>query len=438
MVSAIESRPPMRLNLSLKVRFSAAVLLVALVSSAGFYYAVDRVIELIEFEVQEQALGREVEAIRRQIAGAEVAPLASGRTRVFVVHTEADMEQVPPPLRKLQPGARREFKQGGRRYIGARQDIGETRVWVAQDIEEIEQLEHRLVKLAWVLITLALVVAGLVGLLLARAVTRPVTRLAQAVTSLTPEHSGVRIGNYGGDPEINRIAEAFDRFLDRLDAFVARERAFTDQASHELRTPVAIIDSASELLKRSPNLDTQALERVARIQRAAAQMHSLIEALLFLARSGGGLKREPIELGAVLQEACDGYRQLLTGRDLTLACETPGNAIVMAPRGMLLCVINNLVGNAISYTQRGEVSVKLGEQCFVVEDSGPGIAEQDLPRIFELGFRGYQSRGSGLGLHIVHRICEQLSWRIEVENGEVAGARFTVWFAPSSTAASQA
>ncbi|MDZ4077862.1 MULTISPECIES: HAMP domain-containing sensor histidine kinase [Hydrocarboniphaga] len=419
----------MRLKLSLRVRFSAAVLFVAVLLSAGFYYAVDRAIELIEFEVQEQALSREVDAIHRQVTGA-VSPVSS-RTRVFIVQSDADLENVPPPLHELRPGARREFKLDGRRYIGTRRDIGETRVLVAQDIEEIELLEHRLVNLATVLISIALLIAAVVGLLLARAVIKPVTRLAQAVTSLSPEHPGARIGSSGGDPEIDRIAEAFDRFLDRLDTFVTRERAFTDQASHELRTPVAIIDSASELLKRSPNLDPQSLERVARIQRAAAQMHSLIEALLFLARADGGSKSEPIELGAVLQDACDGYRQLLTGRDLTLTCETPAAVTVMAPRGMLLCVINNLVGNAISHTQQGEVSVRLDAQCFVVQDSGPGIAEQDLPRIFEMGFRGCQSRGSGLGLHIVHRICEQLNWRIEVASGQSTGARFTVWFGPS-------
>ena len=422
----------MRPRLNLKVRFSVAVLLVALVSSAGFYYAVDRVIQLIEFEVQTQALDREIDAIRQQTADADTAQPASKRTLVFVVHSDADLENVPQRIRKLQPGGRREFRIDGRRYIGARQDVGETRVWVAQDIDEIEALEHQLVNFAGILITVALVIAGLVGLLLARAVTKPVSRLTQAVTSLAPEHTGERIGSSSGDAEIDRIAEAFDRFLDRLDAFVARERAFTDQASHELRTPVAIIDSASELLQRSPGLDPQSRERVARIQRAAAQMHSLIEALLFLARSDGGMKREPIELGSVLQEACDGYRQLLTGRELTLSCETPISASVLAPRGMVLCIINNLVGNAISHTQRGEISVSLESKSFVVQDSGPGIAEQDLPRIFEMGFRGYQSRGSGLGLHIVHRICEQLSWRIEVESAQSAGARFTVWFDTSA------
>ena len=101
------------------------------------------------------------------------------------------------------------------------------------------------------------------------------------------------------------IAAAFDDYMDRLERVLEREQAFTEDASHELRTPLAIISSAAELLAEEPALSAAGVERVLRIRRAANQMQSLIEALLFLARGEPGGRQQPCALDQIVREAAE-------------------------------------------------------------------------------------------------------------------------------------
>lgn len=417
----------MRLRLGLRARFVAALLSVAVLLSAGYYYSVHRIVELVEIELQQRALDRELEEFADQLARSPGSELPQRlRMRAYVVHDERELESLPERLRDLRPGQHRELMIDGHRYQAARRDVGSLRLILAHDIEDIEALERRLVALAWFIVGAGLLVAAAVGVLLARAVTRPVSRLAALVTGLDPTRRGQRVDDPADDPEIGRIAVAFDRFLVRLDEYVSREQAFTDEASHELRTPLAIVDSATQLLKRQNAHDASTQQRLARIERATAQMHSLIEALLFLARADGGLAQEPVALDTLLQEVCDGHRELLGGRDLSLSCEVTAPQTVQAPRGMVLCVLNNLLGNAIRHTAQGRIEVCLQPGCIRIRDTGSGIPDEDLPHIFELGYRGRQSRGSGLGLHLVRRICDRLGWRIDVQSAAGTGTEFRV------------
>lgn len=416
----------------MRARLVVALLAMAVLLSGAFYYAAHRLFLWVEEDLRVHLLDRELaqtlDLLRRE---PDVQVPARDDQRVYVIDDAAALDALPPRLRSLEPGRPREMHLDGHTFQAKRQDLGSRRVIVAMDIQDVESLEAQMVRVALAVIALCLLVALLVALLLARTVLGPVRQLAAAVTALDPARRGQRVEETSGDPEMRRIAVAFDQFLDRLDAYVSRERAFTDQASHELRTPLATIDSAAQLLRRHTPPGDAATAWVARIERSVAQMHSLIEALLFLARADGGLAQDEVMLDTLLLEACEAHQSQLEGRDLQLTCQIEASRSLRAPRGMVLCVINNLLGNAIRHTVRGPIHVRLEAGCIVVQDSGPGVPVEDVPHIFELGYRGKSSRGQGLGLYLVRRVCERLGWRIQYA-GDGRGACFRVWLEPRS------
>jgi signal transduction histidine kinase len=271
----------------------------------------------------------------------------------------------------------------------------------------------------------ALGLSAVIGIALSRAVMRPVTELANDVSHLDPSRRNERLGNRFSNREVGVIAAALDDYMDRLDGVLEREQAFTEDASHELRTPLAIIASAAELLAEDPELAPAARERVLRIRRASGQMQSLIEALLFLARGEPGGAAQPCALDQVVKEAVEGVAAAAATKSLQLNVEVEPVEVAGAPV-MIACVVNNLLLNAVNFTQRGTIHVKLTPTEFTVRDTGIGIPPTDLSRIFERRYRGAQSRGLGLGLYLVSRICQRLGWTIEISSAEGKGTTFRV------------
>jgi signal transduction histidine kinase len=294
----------------------------------------------------------------------------------------------------------------------------------------LEQLEERFIALAAACALVSWLAAIALALWLAQRVMRPVSQLADLVKEWRPGDHQRRLTPQFGDQEIGMIATAFDGFIERMEAFVAREQAFTEDASHELRTPLAVIDSASQLLADDPQLPATARERVQRILRAVQQMQMLIEALLFLAREDGQHASEEMALHQLVADIADNHRELIGSKSLELALSTIPT-VLRAPRGMANCVISNLLLNAIHYTERGRIEVRVEPGRLSVQDTGIGIPPQDLERIFERRFRGTQSRGLGLGLYLVKRICDRLDWQVEVTSRSEQGARFDLFFSPN-------
>jgi signal transduction histidine kinase len=254
---------------------------------------------------------------------------------------------------------------------------------------------------------------------------RPVTELANDVSHLDPSRRNERLGNRFSNREVGVIAAAFDDYMDRLDGVLEREQAFTEDASHELRTPLAIIASAAELLAEEPELAPAARERVLRIRRASGQMQSLIEALLFLARGESGGAAQPCALDQIVREAVEVVAAGAAVKSLQLNVDVEPVVVAGAPV-MIACVVNNLLLNAVNFTQEGTIDITLTPTEFTVRDTGIGIPPKDLSRIFERRYRGAESRGLGLGLYLVSRICQRLGWTIETSSAEGKGTTFRV------------
>lgn len=399
------------------------------ISTAGYYYAVAQFIEFLEAELRDNTLLGELDNFARHYVRDPLTPgpRAAGLSS-YVLPLGADENLLPESLRRLPPGAHDDLRVDGREVAVARQDVNGARVFVVMDMEPVEALEARFIGLAWACALISWSAAVVLALWLAQKVLRPVSELAQRVGELHPGDDGPRLSPQFDDKEIGVIAAAVDRFMDRMNAFVSREQAFTEDASHELRTPLTVIDSATQLLSDDAQLSPSARERVQRIARAVQQMQMLMEALLFLAREEGGYASERLGLDALVGEVMDSHRDSIGSKPLELVLHAVP-ATLRAPRGMAVCVIGNLLANAIHYTERGRIDLHVEPGLLRVCDTGIGIPPEDLDHIFERRFRGAQSRGLGLGLYLVKRVCDRLGWTLRVSSATGAGTQFEVRFA---------
>lgn len=417
-------------RLSLKSRFVIASLLLVSISTAGYFVAVIQFLEFLEAELLGVELVEEMDDFAHdyQRDPGAYGPHAAGLSS-YVVPAGAADGLLPAPLRPLPTGLHDDIFIDGREVAVARADVNGARLYVVLDTEPLERLEERFIALAMACALASWLVAIALALWLAQRVMRPVSQLADRVREWHPGDHQRRLTPQFGDQEVGAIATAFDGFIERMAAFVAREQAFTEDASHELRTPLAVIDSASQLLADDPQLPPAARERVQRILRAVEQMRTLIEALLFLAREDEEYRSEELPVHQLVTEIADHHRAAVRAKRLELSISTVPT-MLRAPRGMATCVIGNLLLNAIHYTERGRIEVRVEPGRLSVQDTGIGIPPQDLEHIFERRFRGTQSRGLGLGLYLVKRICDRLGWRVEVTSRSGQGTRFDVLFPP--------
>lgn len=419
----------MKIRDSLRSRFVAAILLVVVLLSASFYLAVSHFIEYLEQELIGERLQQELLVFADEYRhAADEASRPSANTRRYLARSAQD--PLPAPLATLSPGTHDDIRIDGQTYHVGRQDIDGARLFVAIEMDPVERLEHRLFVLTVTCSLLGLALSWLLARMLYGLVIRPVEQLAGLVAVSEPSSSPPQLASHFDHREMGIIASAFDRYAARAAQFIERERAFTEDASHEIRTPLTAILGAAQLLAADKQLDERAQRRVQRIRRASLQMRQTVDALLSLARGeqADGAEVEDCALDQVLTEVCQLRRETLVDSpvSLDLAIEAPQR--VRAPAALVSSLIDNLIANAIAHAAQGRVQVRLQHGLLSVEDTGSGIAAEDLPRIFEHGYRGPSSRGFGLGLSLVARIAQRLGWRVAVSSRAGAGARFEVCF----------
>ncbi len=276
----------------------------------------------------------------------------------------------------------------------------------------------------------------LVGWWAASRVMSPVSELAQRLKESGRSAQPEALASHFPDDEVGQLAGALDEYAARLTEVVQRDREFNADVSHELRTPLAVIRGATELLLARPDLDARTQVRLRRIQRAEQQCTDLISALLLLSREerGHGI----CDVAKVVEQLLDMHRAQLGGKSLELRMEGEGGLVVDAPEAAVAVALGNLIGNAVKYTQQGEVVVRLHADAVEVADSGPGLSAEEAARLFERGYRGAHaehSQGAGIGLSIVRRLCKLYGWDVRVVPGAERGVVATLTFAAPTFAA---
>lgn len=302
---------------------------------------------------------------------------------------------------------------------------------------------HAISLLGWLLaaaVPVFIVAAAAGGYWLSRKALSPVDRITERARTIGVGNLSARLEVPETHDELQRLTETWNGMLARLEAAVTRISRFTADASHELRTPVAIIRLAAENALRKPRSDSEYRSAIEKIQRESESMTQLIEDLLFLARADaeeGTASLELVELRSLVDDVCSDLRPLAAAKQLDLQCELPANPVTVAGRAAdLRRMLVILLDNAIKYTPAaGLVTVTLEPEndrvTLRVEDSGVGIPEEARTRVFQRFFRvdtsrNKQSGGSGLGLAIAQAIVERHNASIELQNKPAGGCVFEV------------
>lgn len=296
----------------------------------------------------------------------------------------------------------------------------------------LEQLQ--LVMLLAVPAFLALAVFG--SYFLAKLALRPIDHITEAAVSLGAGNLSRRIAGIESRDEVGRLAGAFNGMLARLEESFQREKQFTSDASHELRTPVSVIMAYAEnLTAHAPDQETK--EQASAILLESRRMHSIIAQLLALTRGYEGkyrLEREEVPLRDMVADVLAELTEEAAANEISLTEQVPEEIRLSADQSLMTQLLLNLVENGIKYGKPGgTVAVRAAEQdghiLLTVRDDGIGIEEKDLPRIFDRFYRADRARdrsGSGLGLSIVKWIVELHGWSIQAASKPGQGAVFTI------------
>lgn len=263
----------------------------------------------------------------------------------------------------------------------------------------------------------------------------PVTWLANQVNLLdfnAADFSAVKTENlpYNAHDDIQVLSDAIVHLGERLEAFISRERNFTRDASHELRSPLTVINIAADMLLSEQELATPVKNSVLRIKRATSDMEELISAFLLLAReSDQVLSSETVCLNDILEEEVERAKVFIENKPLRMNYKATHQVYLRASDKVLSILFGNIIRNAILYTDEGSVDISLTKNCVVIQDSGSGIPEQQVKEIFKPYYRGKSDhRGHGVGLTIVKRLSDRFNWPINIESKVGMGTNIQIQF----------
>jgi len=285
-----------------------------------------------------------------------------------------------------------------------------------------------------------------VGWVIAGRVLAPIGRITGVAREIQATDLSRRIRLQGPDDELKQLADTFDAMLARLDAAFAAQQQFLADASHELRNPLAIIRTNTDVALSDPSPQAEDLRQaMVVVKRASDRMARLVDDLLALARrEAPALTNEPVDLGRAVTEASEEFFAPAEARGVELDRAIAPGVVVMGDQDALKRAVANLLENAVRLAPPGSrirlaVGSERGMAWIAVSDEGPGIATEHQPRVFDRFWRADKSRsradgGTGLGLSIVRQIAQTHGGHVQLQSKLGVGSTFTIWLPVVSVA----
>ena len=308
---------------------------------------------------------------------------------------------------------------------------GPVAVQVARPLAEVDR---SLSRIRWYLILIeagGVAVAAGLGLLVARAALAPVRRLTGATERVAETGDLSERIDARGEDELSRLAGSFNTMLGALDESRRVQRQLVEDASHELRTPLTSLRTNIEVLASKRTLPPEERARLlSDVVEQLQEMSSLVSELLVLARGEQhGEEPEDVRLDLVAAEAVERARRNRPGVTFNTALE---ETLVRGVPVTIERAVGNLLDNAAKWSPPGgKVELIVKDGAVVVRDQGPGIADEDLPHVFERFYRARSARGmpgSGLGLAIVRQVAEAHGGAVELARANGGGTVATLTF----------
>jgi signal transduction histidine kinase len=344
-------------------------------------------------------------------------------------------DEVPAWLANAEPGFGRIDNGNGKPlvHVSDRTDQwGDARLYLVFDEIQVSRLAMFFGVAPLSLVLLLVYTLAWFGYRLSRNAVSPLVQLAHRVEAFDARSGDLKDLDFHVDAqhnsEVQILAGALQHFIERVNHFLHRERNFTRNASHELRTPLAVMRSNLDALQRRTADQADLAAPLERMQRTVRDMEKLLETLLILAREDESrLPREAILINDLVVERMEQVQRATENSQVTVRLEADSLVQLQAPPKVLAIIIDNLLSNAINYTGQGEVVVRIRADGLSISDTGPGMSEELLQRVFEPFERGESStRGFGLGLTIVKRLCDRFGWKISMQSQLGVGSTATL------------
>lgn len=285
---------------------------------------------------------------------------------------------------------------------------------------------------------IGIIIALISGAFVSKRVLKPIDKITKTAQSISVRDLNKRIEVTSADDELSRLAATFNEMIERLQDSFESQSKFVSDASHELRTPISVIQGYINLLDRWGKDDKEILqEAINTIKNETSNMTNLIEKLLFLARGDSGslnLEKETFPLSELIDEVVKESRVIAP--DHYIINEKNDSIIICADFKLIKQTLRALMDNSIKYTpSKGEIKItshlEVDNVLIYIEDTGIGIPEEDIPKLFNRFYRVDEARskktgGTGLGLAITKQIIDNHNGSLSIKNNPEKGIKVTI------------
>jgi signal transduction histidine kinase len=352
----------------------------------------------------------------------------------YLLRPGQEKSLLPEALRTLEPGYHR-IQHGGGIVLVLVADGPPGRLYLVFNQEQVGRLAFLFGFVPLIVVLLIIYITTWLTYRASRRALSPVIALAKVVRDWDPKQPDLHAldpRSLSSDPDgdVETLAGALHSFASRIEEFVERERNFTRDASHELRSPLTVIKIAADVLLEE-ELAPFTRRAILRIKRSVSDMEAMIEAFLILAReSDAGLPEEDFVVNDAVREEIERAQPLLEGKPVTLTLDEQTAFALHAPPKVFAAMVSNLIRNACLYTETGNVRVVVGTDFVSVRDSGIGMTADELAHVFQPYYRGNRSvsGGHGVGLTLVRRLSNRFGWPIELHSRVDVGTTATIRF----------
>ena len=331
------------------------------------------------------------------------------------------------------------YQEPLRLFIEEFQVLGETYViYVGEDIKKELALLKAFRIFLLTIFPVAILIVAIISMIVIQVSLSPLASFSRQIGLITEKRLHERVDSQGVDSELKYLASSFNETMNRLEKAFQAQRDFLSDASHELRTPTAVIKSTADVTLRRERSGVEYREALGTVKDAAERMGGLIDRLLKLSRLDAeqSEKKERVNLKNVLKTALKTITPLAEAQEIDMYTERAEDVTVEGDKDQLAELFLSLLDNSIKYNRpKGSVSLYLARfdnwAVIKVADTGIGITPEALGKIFDRFYREDTSRGeipgTGLGLPIAKGIAESHGGRVEVESRVGEGSTFTVY-----------
>ncbi|MEX0636880.1 MAG: HAMP domain-containing sensor histidine kinase [Ferruginibacter sp.] len=355
---------------------------------------------------------------------------------IFISETYPEDIKLPTQFKGLAAPASKEVETENQTFLVLAREIQapDGTLFISKDITAIEDREN-LFQLGMLGVVIVMIVIGfLLSQMAARKLVKPLQKLTYSIQKTTPGTAMQRLKTDYKEQEYVDIAEAFNRFLNTMEDFVNRENIFIKTASHELRTPIAILSGALDVIEKRQQLSTADQQTLKRIRQTVSNMEIEVNTLLELLRNERPVSDTDISLGELINESvtelcsempqsADRIKHIKTNQD---------QSIVWTHKPLLRMLIRNLLHNALQHTQ-GEVLIQAENNAINVADFGTGLPLDVHQRLTKNPARlQTQNHEARFGLLIAQMVSEKLNIKLNVLHSDSSGVTMQIYFPPAN------